>query len=94
MDNQPPASDFQTAADAEIARLRGDTPATEDQPIETANDQLVGIEGGQTVIVIAPRLRMTKAEALRHAAWLVAIADDSDSGRDQFDAVLQAVQNT
>jgi hypothetical protein len=63
--------------------------------IDTSNDQMVGSQGngtGQDIIVMFPKQRMTKAEALRHAAWLVAIADDY--GSPQFPAILEAVNRT
>lgn len=63
--------------------------------IDTTNDQMVGTQGNgvdQDVIVTFPKHRMTKAEALRHAAWLVAVADDYASP--QFPAILEAVNQT
>jgi hypothetical protein len=63
---------------------------TED--IDTTNDQGVALKNDH-VIVLMPKVQMTKAEALRHAAWLVAIADDS-AGCSDFGRVLQAVQHT
>ena len=58
--------------------------------IDTMNRQMVGRQGDD-VVVMFPAARMTKAEALTHAAWLVALADDSG---DEFPEVLRAVQNT
>jgi hypothetical protein len=58
--------------------------------IETANDQLAGITGAGIVTVLMPKSRMTRAEALRHAAWLVAVADHDD----EFPAILAAVRST
>lgn len=55
--------------------------------ISTANDQLVGIQGDD-VIVMRPKQRMTQDEALRHAAWLVAISEKSF---DEFKQVYEAV---
>lgn len=66
-----------------------------DAGIDTSNDQMVGTQGngvGQDVIVLFPKKRMTKAEALRHAAWLVAVADDY--ANPQFPAILEAVNQT
>jgi hypothetical protein len=57
--------------------------------INVSNDQLVGVNADD-VVVMFPKQRMSKAEALRHAAWLVVCADS----RDEFAAVLAAVQNT
>jgi hypothetical protein len=57
--------------------------------IDTVNHQLVGVLGDE-IVVMLPWKRMTKPEALAHAAWLVALADDAD----EFDDILAAVQNT
>jgi hypothetical protein len=64
------------------------------EPPETgiSNDQMAGTQGngtGQDIIVAFPENRMTKAGALRHAAWLVALA--GDYGHPQFPAILEAV---
>lgn len=59
--------------------------------IDTSNYQLVGVRGGN-IVVMAPRSEMSKAEALLHAAWLVALADDSDDGSG-FRAILEAIQS-
>lgn len=59
--------------------------------METINDQLVSVQG-DNIIVMCPKSRMTKAEALRHAAWLVALADDGEESG-QFEAVLDAVMS-
>jgi hypothetical protein len=63
-----------------------------DDPIETGNAQLVGVHG-PNIVILNPKHRMTKDEALRHAAWLVALADESDGNAD-FKRVLEAVMNT
>ena len=57
--------------------------------IDTFNDQFVGVNA-DGIVVLSPKQRMTKPEALRHAAWLVALADDDG----EFADVLAAVQNT
>jgi len=57
--------------------------------MDTTNKQLVSTNGEQ-ILVIMPAQRMSKADALLHAAWLVALADDDDT----FADVLEAVQNT
>lgn len=62
------------------------------QEIETMNDHLIGVQGGLITVMIPPT-RMAKEEALRFAAWLVAIADDSPN-HEQFNAVLAAVEMT
>jgi hypothetical protein len=58
--------------------------------IETINDQLVAVQG-DSIIILRPKNKMTKEEALRHAAWLVVLAEDEFN---QFRLVLEAVKNT
>jgi hypothetical protein len=58
--------------------------------IDTGNDQLVGRSGVGTISVMVPSRLMTRQQALRHAAWLVAIADDDD----EFAGILAAVGST
>ena len=58
--------------------------------INTMNDHLVGVQGGRIVIVMPPLGPMDRDEALRLAAWIVALADDENT----FGDVLEAVQNT
>jgi len=58
---------------------------------DTSNDQLVGMRGDQIVVVL-PKSSMTRADAIRHAAWLVAIADNSP-GHIDFHAALAAIEN-
>ncbi len=58
-------------------------------PLNTDNNQSVGVRGDEVVILL-PQQVMSKSEALRHAAWLVALADDDD----EFPAVLTAVRST
>lgn len=65
-----------------------------DPPIDTKNDFLVGVHGSGDVPLYSPSIpikEMTKDEAVRLAAWLVAMADPSC---EQFNAVLHAVMNT
>lgn len=57
--------------------------------IDTSNSQLVGVLGDD-IVVMMPQQRMTKFEALLHAAWLVALADDNGD----FTDILQAVERT
>lgn len=61
--------------------------------IDTKNDFMVGVSGnGEYItfpIVSVPR-QMTKPQALRLAAWIVAIADE----KYEFPAILEAVCNT
>jgi hypothetical protein len=58
--------------------------------IDTTNDHLVGIQGGRVVVVMPPLRPMAYAEALRLAAWIVAIVDDDEA----FNAILGAVRST
>lgn len=60
------------------------------EEIDVTNSQLVGGNGAGEIVVAMPRARMTRDEALRHAAWLVAVADVDD----EFPAVLAAVRST
>jgi hypothetical protein len=62
----------------------------EQENIVTSNDQMVGAQGDM-IIVMAPRGRMTREEALRHAAWLIVVSEEKEG---QFDRVLKAVQST
>jgi hypothetical protein len=58
-------------------------------PIETMNNQGVAVMG-DAVIIMRPITRMTVEEALRHAAWLIAITGD----RERFEVIYEAVINT
>ena len=59
-------------------------------PIDPDNAQGVGRDGRGNVHVAMPRALMPREEALVHAAWLVAVADDDD----EFAAYLAAVRGT
>ena len=59
---------------------------------EIANDQMVGVQGDY-IVVLFPKQRMTKDEALIHAAWLVALADET-SDHSRFREILEAVEST
>lgn len=61
------------------------------EEIDTANDQFVGADGSGTIGIMFPKVTMTRAEALRHAAWLVALAERREG---EFAAVLAAVRST
>lgn len=61
----------------------------EDLPVDAANRQLVGVQGDEIVIVL-PRLRMSRSEALSHAAWLAVVADPDG---ERFAATLKAVRS-
>ena len=58
----------------------------------TDNDRLVGVLGDDIVIYRPPAVGapMHRAEALRMAAWIVALADHTGS----FPKILAAVRNT
>ena len=60
--------------------------------IDTINMFAVGVcEGKITIYSFIPcGARLPKADALNLAAWLVTLADD----KDEFPALLEAVQNT
>ena len=57
--------------------------------INTFNDSLIAVQG-ENIIMLRPRLIWTKEEALRCAAYIVAMADDNNTFMD----LLMAVKNT
>ena len=57
---------------------------------EIANTQFVGVRG-DTIVVLMPKQKMTKREALVHAAWIVALVADTD---EEFQEILKIVRNT
>jgi len=59
-----------------------------DHEINTANDSMVGTQGGE-IRIMANVSRISKDQALRLAAYIVALTD-----RDEFEKVLQAIENT
>lgn len=59
--------------------------------IDPTNRFGVAVLGDSIVLLLPPR-RMTRAQALTFAAWLVVLADDDDPP--QFPEHLKAVQNT
>jgi hypothetical protein len=70
--------------------------------IDIGNYQLVGSHDGDVVVTL-PKARMTPAEAMVHAAWLVTIAEAADllaAPRDGtwkplvFDDICYEVRNT
>jgi hypothetical protein len=63
---------------------------TIDQEINTGNYQMVSIRGDD-VVVLFPKQQMTRAQALLHAAWLVATANPAPG---EFERILDAVQNS
>lgn len=59
--------------------------------IETVNDCLVGVCGGGVVIILPQIGPMPKDKALRLAAWLVALAEETPG---EFEMILNAVRCT
>jgi hypothetical protein len=62
------------------------TPIT----IDTSNKFLVGVIGDDIMLLKAPVGRISKTDALLLAAWLVAMADMTNT---QFPRYLKAVQS-
>lgn len=60
------------------------------ETIDTGNQQLVGLAGDQ-IVVMMPTPRMTREQALVHAAWLVVLAE-RDTG--EFAAILERLIET
>ncbi len=58
--------------------------------IDTTNFAGVGIVGNSIIMLLPPRVPITKERALVLAAYLVTLADDGD----EFPEYLKAVQNT
>jgi hypothetical protein len=61
------------------------------EEIDVTNSQFVGVTGRGEVTVAFPKAGMTREEALRHAAWLVAVAEENDG---DFERVLKAVRSS
>lgn len=59
---------------------------------DTFNVQLVGARGNMIEIML-PKRTMTKEEALVHAAWIVAVADES-LGNEKFFSILREIQSS
>ena len=59
--------------------------------IDTMNRFLVTLHGDNVVMMSPPRGPFSKADALLLAAWIVALAA---AERDEFEAVLDAVEST
>lgn len=62
----------------------------EGEAIDTSNKFMVGVQGDNIVIMLPPRGRISKRDALVFAAWIATLADDDGLN---FDAALAAVQN-
>lgn len=63
----------------------------QEMAIDMTNRQMVGLQGDGSVAVLLPKQRMTREEALLHAAWIVAICAPEHN---EFERVLTAVMNT
>lgn len=62
---------------------------TEDT-LETGNKFMIGVQGESLIPMMPLPRKLSKADALNLAAWLVALADEDD----QFAALLERVKNT
>jgi hypothetical protein len=60
--------------------------------VDTTNVQLVGAHK-DTIVIMKPKLEMTRREALIHAATIVALADPSENFL-EFRGILKAVLET
>jgi hypothetical protein len=61
--------------------------------METFNKFAVGVAGRDVVIVVPPR-RLSPADAMLFAAWLVTMAQIQDSKLEPFDTYLKAVRSS
>lgn len=59
--------------------------------MDVFNKYMVGVQGDNIVIMSPPRSPMSKIDALVFAAWIVTLADDSET---EFQKALEAVHNT
>lgn len=60
--------------------------------IDIGNIQVVGVHQ-EDIVIMGRKPKMSKDEALVHAAWLVALADESEN-YERFRAILKRVLNT
>lgn len=95
MPNNDDLKDFvQRGTNAQEAVNREIEKAAPKQRVDTGNYQGVSMQfagtPGERLMIMAPRVHMSKHEAILHAAWLVALADPE---RETFDRVLEAVLN-
>lgn len=68
-----------------------------DLEIDTTNQQLVGLRGGQVVVTLPQISPMSAAQARSFAAWLVVVAEMAEMSSEtapSFEAYLEAVRNT
>ncbi len=57
--------------------------------IDKFNMHLVAVKGDD-IVIMNPRVRMTKADALNLAAWLVALSDDNEEFNNLLARVLDS----
>lgn len=62
----------------------------EPEEINTINDGLVGVTGGDRFVIMRRRPDLSRDEALRLAAWLVFLADPLG---DDFDRLRAAIEH-
>lgn len=67
--------------------------------MDTTNRQCVGVRD-TTIVVMAPKVRMTREEAMVHAAWLLVLAEcaqpviSSEDVDAQFSEIVKQIRNT
>lgn len=64
------------------------------EAVDTTNDYLVGVVGGDLTIAFPALGKIPPAAARRLAAWLAVLADATDPAGPSFDEVLVAVRST
>lgn len=63
--------------------------------IDTLNQHFVSAQGSHVLIQRPPRGPLTRLEALRMAAWLVAIAEPlGEAGEPTFDEVRKVIEGS
>lgn len=63
-------------------------PAAKPRPErDLSNAQFAGVNGYGQVVILMPRVRMTRDQALVHAAWLVLLAQ----GEDEISGIITAI---
>ena len=68
----------------------GMSDTSTENKIDTSNDFFLGAQGEDLVFLRSPQ-RMNKGQAMRLAAWIVAMGDNSEDHKD-FKQVLAAVE--
>ncbi len=65
-----------------------------DFPIDTANYEMVGLNG-ERLVIMRPKMVMTKEEAYSAAAWLFVMAEmiDQDLGY-SWEQLIQAIRDS